>query len=115
MENCNECRCQSDNHVVCAHLACLRNAPAQPVAETAAAASSPAAAGVTPVSKSRDPACYQGSCPDECDSRLDESGCHVCDCGQTDGDVTAMMAPPPGQKRRWSFLSVARGLSNSRP
>ncbi|KAF0313300.1 hypothetical protein FJT64_016153 [Amphibalanus amphitrite] len=117
MENCNECRCQSNNHVVCAHLACLRNAPARPVAETAAAGADPApgAAALTPVSQSRDPACYQGSCPDECDSRLDESGCHVCHCSKKTGEVTAMMAPPPGEKRRWGFLTVARGLRNTRP
>ena len=117
MENCNECRCQRNNHVVCAHLACLRNSPAKLVAETPAVEEPPAAALVSsaaaaPGNKERDMPCYLGKCPQECDSRLDETGCHICDCGEVDGDVTAMVAPPSGQKRRWSFLTVARSLRN---
>ncbi|XP_037079599.1 uncharacterized protein LOC119100627 [Pollicipes pollicipes] len=71
MEDCNECRCQSGNHVVCAHLACLRDGGR----DAAEAAGEP------------NTVCYQGACAAGCDTRVDDGGCHICDCDPGGGDA----------------------------
>jgi len=120
MANCNECRCQRDNRVVCTHLACLRGAlvparaptPPRAVPETASDAvnSSGSAAAVRERT-----ACYQGSCPAPCDSRLDDSGCRICDCDVAGADIMAMTSTPREETNRWGFLTVARSLGSHRP